>query len=46
MQLDVDNEPYLSQQKSPAYVYSIIHITSKWYDRQSITDEWIDCPIA
>ncbi len=31
MQLDVGSEPYLSQQKSPAYVYAMIRITSKWY---------------
>ena len=37
MQLDVGNEPYLSQQKSSAYVYAIICITSKWYDWQRIT---------
>ncbi len=37
MQLDVGNAPFLSQQKSPAYVYATIRITRKWYDWQRIT---------
>ncbi len=39
MQLDVGNEPYLSQQKSSSYAYAIICITSKWYDLQRTTDD-------